>query len=499
MTHGAGKLSADHDALARWSALQPGEPLVHEGRTPTGVAGLRSRDAGVDEVEQLGRDAMATYAGAYGSETTSFPGVVDMENEVVGRVADLVNAPPEAVGTVTADLAEAVMLVVLAARDSRPEVISPSIVVPETVHPEFHQAAHHLGVRTMVVPVGEDQRPDPVSMVRAMDATTVLVVVSAPSHAHGVVDPVAAVAEGARIRRVRCHVDAGIGGWALPYAERDGRDVPTWDFRVSGVTSISLDTHPHAPEGTALLLHRSPRVRHHQFFASARWPGATMLNATMLSTRSAAPLAGLWAVMTRVTPEGQSQCASRALEAMDRVVAGIRDIGELHVAAAPDSTVVAIGCDDTMDVFTLRDELVGRGWSVKPQMSFRGRPPTLHLVVGAGSLAVIDRFLVELEESVAAAVEAGPVIVDPAVVDVVDSLNPRAMDAAEFDAVLIAAGLAEGPEARVVMPERMAQIHAVLDRASPVVREALLVAFLERLARPVRATPGQTGSPGAPR
>lgn len=345
----------------------------------------------------------------------------------------------------------------------------------------------------MVVPVGEDQRPDPVAMVRTLDATTVLTVVSAPSHAHGVVDPVAAVAEGARIRRVRCHVDAGMGGWALPYAEGAGRDVPVWDFRVPGVTSVSLDTHPLAPQGTALLVHRSATVRHHQFFASARWPGATMLNATMLSTRSAAPLAGLWAVMTQVDADEHRRCALHALEAMDRVVAGIREIPAVHASAPPDSTVVAIGCDDTLDVFTLRDELVLRGWSVQPQMSFRGRPPTLHLGVGAGSLAVVDHFLVALEESVAAAVEAGPVTVDPAVMEVVDALNPRALGAEEFDTLLAVAGLVDDAGARPVLPERMAQIHAVLDGASSVVREALLVAFLERLARPVRAAQADDG------
>ena len=36
------------------------------------------------------------------------------------------------------------------------------------------------------------------------------------------------------------------------------------------------------------------------------------------------------------------------------------------------------------------------------------------------------------------------------------------------------------------MPERMAEINTLLDLASPALREALLVAFLDRLARPVR-------------
>ena len=37
-----------------------------------------------------------------------------------------------------------------------------------------------------------------------------------------------------------------------------------------------------------------------------------------------------------------------------------------------------------------------------------------------------------------------------------------------------------------LLPDRMAGVNAMLDVASPAMREALLVAFLDRLSRPVR-------------
>ena len=48
-----------------------------------------------------------------------------------------------------------------------------------------------------------------------------------------------------------------------------------------------------------MLLHRTPELRRPQFFASADWPGYTMLNSTMQSTKSGGPLAGAWAVVSR--------------------------------------------------------------------------------------------------------------------------------------------------------------------------------------------------------
>ena len=133
------------------------------------------------------------------------------------------------------------------------------MVIPSTAHAAFHKAAHYFGVRAVVVPVGADFRADAAAMAAAIDDTTVLVVASAPSYAHGVVDPVPDIAAAAAAAGVRCHVDACIGGWVLPYAARLGRAVTPWTFAVEGVTSISVDTHKYAyaPKGTSLLLHRT--------------------------------------------------------------------------------------------------------------------------------------------------------------------------------------------------------------------------------------------------
>ncbi|WP_246057115.1 aminotransferase class V-fold PLP-dependent enzyme [Nocardioides eburneiflavus] len=188
----------------------------------------------------------------------------------------------------TAGGTESILLAVQGARDSRPDVVRPRMVLPATAHAAFHKAAHYFGVEAVLVPVGPDFRADARAMAEAIDDDTVLVVASAPSYAHGVVDPVGEIAAAAAARGVRCHVDACIGGWVLPYAARLGRAVPPWTFAVEGVTSISVDTHKYAyaPKGTSLLLHRDAGLRSPQFFASAAWPGYTMLNATTQSTRS---------------------------------------------------------------------------------------------------------------------------------------------------------------------------------------------------------------------
>ena len=468
------------DPLARLRRLQAADLPVHGGRTLAYVY-----DSGLPDVDAIGREAVAAYAGSNGLDPTAFPSLLQMENELIGYACGLLDAPETAVGTVTSGGTESVLLAVQGARDAHPEIDRPRMVVPSTAHAAFHKAAHYFGVEAVVVPVGADFRADAVATTAAIDDSTVLVVASAPSYAHGVVDPVPEIAAAAATAGVRCHVDACIGGWVLPFAARIGRDVPPWTFAVDGVTSISVDTHKYAyaPKGTSLLLHRTPALRRPQYFASAAWPGYTMLNSTMQSTKSGGPLAGAWAVTQALGDEGYAALTAQVFDAVDAVVAGIEALPRLRLVARPDSTLVAFTTDATSDPFTLTDELVARGWYVQPQLSFAGLPATIHLSLSAGTLPHVPDFLVALREAVDAAAAAGPVAVDPGIAEFVTALDAAMLTDEEFDGLLAFAGLAGDG---VALPERMAPVNALLDLASPATREAVLVAFLDRLARPVR-------------
>jgi selenocysteine lyase/cysteine desulfurase len=312
------------------------------------------------------------------------------------------------------------------------------------------------------------------------------VAVSAPSYAHGVVDPVEPVAAAAAARGVRCHVDACIGGWVLPYAARLGRPVPPWTFTVEGVTSVSVDLHKYGytPKGTSVLLHRSPELRRPQFFASADWPGYTMLNSTMQSTKSGGPLAGAWAVVNTIGDAGYLELTRVVLDAVDRLVAGVARIPALSVVAAPDSTLVALATDDRCDVFTITDAMTRAGWHVQPQLSFRGGRPTIHLSLSAATAPHVEEFLEALGAAADAAIATGPVEVDPDVLAFVRALDPATLTDADLDGLLGAVGMA-GTEGRsMALPESMAEVNTLLDLAGPALREALLVAFLDRLTRP---------------
>ncbi|WP_300678198.1 aminotransferase class V-fold PLP-dependent enzyme [Nocardioides sp.] len=474
------------DVLGRLAAGQERDLPVHGGTTLAYVY-----DSGLPEVDAVARQAVAAYAGSNGLDPSAFPSLVDLENDLVGFALDLVDGPDGAVGTVTSGGTESCLLAVLAARDARPEVPRPRMVVPSTVHAAFHKAAHYFGVELVVVEVGEDFRADVAAMTAALDEAperTVLVVVSAPSYAHGVIDPVPAVAAAAAERGIRCHVDACIGGWVLPFAARLGRPVAPWTFAVPGVTSISMDSHKYgyAPKGTSLLLHRTAALRLPQFYATANWPGYTVINTTLQSTKSGGPLAGAWAVMQSLGAEGYLELNRQVFAAVDALVAGIDALPELRILARPDSSLIAFSVADAaageLDIFTLIDEVNLRGWHIQPQHAFGRTPANAHLSLSAATLPHVPAFLEALAASVAAARASGPVVVDPAMAEFVSSLDVSTLSEEEWNGILAAAGMGAGDG----LPERMAPINALINLATPATREAVVTSFIDQLSRPTR-------------
>ncbi len=469
------------EVLATLRMLQGLDLPAHGGRTLAYVY-----DSGLADADAVGLEALAMFAGSNGLDPTAFPSLLIMENDLVALAGDLLDAPDGFAGSVTSGGTESILLAVLAARKGSDHP-SPSMVLPTSAHAAFHKAAAYLGVRAVLVDVDPvTLRADPAAMAAAVDDSTVLVVASAPSYAHGVIDPVPEIAALAAARGIRCHVDACIGGWVLPHL-----DVATpWTFAVEGVTSVSVDLHKYAytPKGVSVLLHRTAALRSTHLFASATWPGYTMLNATMQSTRSGGPLAAAWAVTRRIGLDGYAELARRAREATLAIATAADGIPGLRVLVTPDSTLLALATDDSCDAFTVADEMLERGWYVQPQLSFGNLPPTLHLTLSAATVPAVDELVDDLSDAVASARAAGPVRVDPGVAAVVGGLDPASLDEAGFARVLAAAGLA-GADGSLALPTRMAGVNALLDACPPALREALLVGVLDRLSRPTPRGP----------
>ncbi|MBY8873960.1 aminotransferase class V-fold PLP-dependent enzyme [Micromonospora sp. PLK6-60] len=473
--------------LAEIRALRAGDRPTHGGRLFAYVY-----DPGVAGLDELTRAAYAECAHVNGLDPTAFPSLLAMENALVGAAARLLgggpgSSAPEAVGSVTGGGTESLILAVKAARDARPEIAEPRLVVPASGHAAFAKAAHYLRVALDRVPVDPATlRPAVADVAAAIRPETVLVACSAPSYAHGVVDPVAEIAAVAAAAGVRCHVDACFGGWALPWLRRLGEPVPPFDFAVDGVTSISVDLHKYAyaPKGVSVLLHRDPALRAPQYFGYADWPGYTMVNPVIASTRSGGPIAGAYATLRHLGEDGYLRLAEQTRDAVRGLAAAVGAVDGLRLLAEPEATVVCFTADDAdLDLFVLVDELAERGWHTQPQLSYAGLPASVHLTVTAAVAPRVAEFGPDLAGAVAATRAAGPVRLSAELLALAGALTPEALTPELVAGLAAGLGLGGDP-AGGPLPARMAVVNTLLDVVPVAVRERLLVEFVGLLQRP---------------
>ena len=447
--------------------LRREDPPIHGGRVLAYVY-----DAGVAESSTAGLEALGAFAEVNALDPTTFPSVARIENDLVGWGLDLMRAPEDAAGVLTSGGTESCILAVLAARERwrrRGGEGIPVIVVGDTVHPAFHKAAHLLGVSVVTVPVDRQNfrlRAEDVRVtLEAHDDAVALVVTSAPSYAHGVVDDIPGIAAACAERGVPCHVDACIGGFTLAYARMGGESVPAMDFSIDGVTSIALDLHKYgfSPKGASLLLFRDAELRSGTYYAFSAWPGYPVVNTTLQSTKSAGPMAAAWAVAHALGHDGFVDAVRRAREATLRIAEAAEGIPGLRVIAAPDSTLIALAGDgdEPIDPFRLADAMRARGWTLQPQPSLGDLPRTLHLTVQPVSLDTVDAFATDLADA-ADQVRSLPWI------DVSGDLESAFAELPDLTS--------GGP-----LPAEMAGVHALIDALPPEIRDPALTAIFASL------------------
>lgn len=436
-------------------------------------------DAG-EETRAIARQAFASCMSINGLDPTVYPSARHIENNVVSACLEMLNAPDGAVGTATAGGTESVMLAVKTARDyarkTRPEITEPKMLLPETGHACFHKAAHYFGVEVVVVDVDPETFRADVADARAkMSDDVVLVVGSAPSYAHGVIDPIEELAALAQDNGTLMHVDACVGGCVLPFMRDNGVELPGFDFAIEGVTSMSLDLHKYgfAPKGISIVLQRRRDLRDAQYFACASWSGYAIVNSTTLGSKSVAAMGAAWALMQHLGKDGYRERAKLMWEATQKLVGFIDGHENLRMVGRPDMNLFAFEAIEG-DIFELADRLTECGWHVQPTYAFGRSPAHMHLTLDPGNAASVDEFAKDLDECM---VQLPATQEPPApIVAMLEQLGTDEGGGVDPSMLMQQLGITDGQ-----LPGRAAMIHRLINAASPAARERLLVLFIGEL------------------
>lgn len=282
-------------------------------------------------------------------------------------------------------------------------------IIPDTAHAAFIKACHYFGIKLHRVPCpAPDYKADVAAVRRLINPNTVLLVGSAPNFPHGIVDEIPALSRLATTYKIPLHVDCCLGsfvianlkkaGFPSPYEEEGG-----FDFRLPGVTSISVDTHKYgfAPKGNSVLLYRNRVYRSHQYFIYPDWSGGVYASPSVAGSRPGALIAGCWASMMNVGESGYVNSCLDIVGAAKKFETTIKEhpvlFPNIEVVGDPMVSVVAFQSKNGgVDVYDLADDLSAKGWHLNALQS----PAAIHVAFTVPTAAAIDTLIADLVEVV---------------------------------------------------------------------------------------------------
>ncbi len=331
-----------------------------------------------------------------------WPSISKFEAEIVAMTANMLGKGDQDIcGTLSSGGTESILLAMKTYRDWAREkkgITQPEMIVPVTAHAAFDKASQYFNIKTIHVPIDASFRPDVDAVRKVITPNTIVIVGSAPCFPHGAIDPIEEMSEIARENGIGFHTDACLGGFVLPWAEKLGYPVPAFDFRLPGVTSISVDTHKYgyAAKGTSVILYRGHDLLHSQYYTASDWPGGLYFSPTFAGSRPGALIAACWAALTSIGVDGYMEATKKILETAEKIKAGIRQIPELRVLGDP--LFVVAFASDTLDIYKVLDYMSRKGWS----LNGLHKPSCMHICVTLRHTqnGVAERFLADLREAV---------------------------------------------------------------------------------------------------
>ena len=355
------------------------------------------------------KESYSRFACENGLNPTAFKSLKKFETEVISATADILNGTEDVCGVVTSGGTESCLMAVKTYRDmarDKRKVKYPEMIIPETAHVAWFKASEYFGVKIRLVPLLDDLTPNLKKLKSMINRNTVMILGSAPEYPHGTIDPIEAMGEIAMKRKIPLHVDACVGGFILPFMEMNGEEIPLWDYRVPGVTSISADIHKYgyAAKGASTITYRNLDYLRYQMFVYQDWPGGVFASSALLGTRPGGSYAAAWGVLQYFGKAGYRKLAKDTLEAVKRMKAGVESIPELAVMGEPKGPLFAYkSVSPEVNIFAVGDQMDAMGWQVNRNQF----PSGLHAMVTAQHLKVVDQYIADLQTAVEA-VKANP-------------------------------------------------------------------------------------------
>ncbi len=293
-----------------------------------------------------------------------FEGTAQIESEVIKMLGTMLGYS-NTVGNVVSGGTEANIVALWAIRNFTSNPHKNEIIISKSAHFSFDKAANLLNLKLIKISHNDHFQIDIKKVKKTITNKTLAIIGIAGTSDLGVVDPIPELSRIALEHNLHLHVDASFGGFVLPFINKtDKSEVPAFDFRLAGVSSITLDPHKMglATIPAGVILFRNPELMKKiqmkvDYLAGGKSPQ------TLLGTRPGASAIVVWSLLKHLGINGYGKIVQNCMALTDYFVQEVEKIGSISVVCKPTLNIVGIK-SNIVRTADLSIALRQKGWAI---------------------------------------------------------------------------------------------------------------------------------------
>jgi tyrosine decarboxylase/aspartate 1-decarboxylase len=266
------------------------------------------------------------------------PGTKEIESRFISFVSKLLHAPQGAVGQIVTGGTEGNITAMWIAKQLSGKK---EIILPESAHFSFQKIASLMDMELIEIPLTKHYVMDIAQLKKKIHGKIAAVVGLAGSTELGAIDPIPELSDICADEHVFLHVDAAFGGFVIPFLKELHYTVPEFDFKLKGVSTISIDSHK---MGYAAIPLGTLMIRQKRWLESVSVESpyiSSEKQAGILGTRSGAPVAAAYAVAQYLGFEGYTKVVKTCMDVTEYSEKRIAELG-LNLVMKPTMNVIGV-------------------------------------------------------------------------------------------------------------------------------------------------------------
>ncbi|MFX0074454.1 MAG: tyrosine decarboxylase MfnA [Candidatus Hermodarchaeota archaeon] len=300
-----------------------------------------------------------------------FLGTAALEDELVSEIGELFG-DKNIIGTFTTGGSEANLIAMRIARNLRPDIKKPEVVVPASAHLSFDKAAEILNIKLVKARLLENYQVDIDHYQSLINKNTCAVVGVAGTTSLGLIDPIEDIGNIIEGKDIFFHVDAAFGGFVLPFLKNLGYQVPLWDFSIKSVDSITADPHKMGlgiiPSGGYFI--KDASILQKTGFEIPYLAGGAFKHFHIVGTRPGGPIIAFWVILKHLGVKGFNEIVKDCMNNTEYLVQRISEIRGLKLAVNPVMNVVGITTENGDSICELEKALRLKNWMLGKFLDF---------------------------------------------------------------------------------------------------------------------------------